>query len=42
MDWLILAAIAIMIGGYWTYRAGKREGSRKGFWAGYRRRRRRW
>lgn len=42
MDWLILAVFAIAIAGYWTYRAGKRDGSRKGFQAGFRRRRRRW
>ena len=36
MESLILIGIVVGIG-YWIYKAGKREGSRKGFHAGRRR-----
>jgi hypothetical protein len=39
MDWIILGIVALVV--YRIYRAGKREGSRKGFNAGRQRGRRR-
>ena len=36
MEGFILLAIVVGVG-YWIYKAGKREGSRKGFCAGRRR-----
>ena len=38
MELLVLAGFVLAIT-YWIYKAGKREGSRKGFNAGMRRRR---
>ncbi len=38
MEGLIILALVVGIG-FWIYKAGKREGSRKGFLAGRRRRR---